>query len=152
MESNQGYSRALAKESANIVNSSVLRPHGVWVVISPFNFPSALSAGPSSAAMIAGNTVVLKPATDTPYTVLEVVRCFLDAGLPDGVLNFVTGPGSTLGKALISDPEVDGITFTGSYDVGMEILQNLCGGALSAPVHRRDGGQEPDDHQPQGRP
>jgi len=143
MESNQGYSRALARESANIVNRSVLRPHGAWVVISPFNFPSALSAGPSSAAMIAGNTVVLKPATDTPYTVLEVVRCFLDAGLPDGVLNFVTGPGSTLGKALISDPEVDGITFTGSYDVGMEIFRTFAEGRYPRPCIAEMGGKNP---------
>jgi len=141
MESNQGYSRILAKESANISNSSVLRPHEVWVVISPFNFPSALSAGPSSAAMIAGNTVVLKPATDTPYTVLEVVRCFLDAGLPTGVLNFVTGPGDTLGKALISDPEVDGITFTGSYDVGMQILRTFAGGRYPRPCIAEMGGK-----------
>jgi len=143
MESNQGYTRGLAKESSNVANQSVLRPHGVWAVISPFNFPSALSAGPSSAAMIAGNTVVLKPATDTPYTVLEVVRCFLDAGLPDGVLNFITGPGSTVGNALIADPEVDGITFTGSYDVGMQILRTFAGGRYPRPCIAEMGGKNP---------
>jgi 1-pyrroline-5-carboxylate dehydrogenase len=143
MEVNQGYCRILAKESANISNSSVLRPHGVWVVISPFNFPAALSAGPSSAALIAGNTVVLKPATDTPYTVLEVVRCFLDAGLPDGVLNFVTGPGSNLGNALISDPQVDGITFTGSYDVGMHIFRSFAEGRFPRPCIAEMGGKNP---------
>jgi 1-pyrroline-5-carboxylate dehydrogenase len=143
MEANQGYWRVLARESANIANSSVLRPHGVWVVVSPFNFPSALSAGPSSAAMVAGNTVVLKPATDTPYTVLEVVRCFLDAGLPDGVLNFITGPGNTVGNALIADPGVDGITFTGSYDVGMHILRSFAAGRYPRPCIAEMGGKNP---------
>jgi 1-pyrroline-5-carboxylate dehydrogenase len=143
MEANQGYCRELARESANISNASVLRPHGVWVVISPFNFPSSLSAGPSSAAMIAGNTVVLKPATDTPYTASEVVRCFLDAGLPDGVLNFITGPGSTLGNALIADPEADGITFTGSYEVGMRIFRSFAEGRFPRPCIAEMGGKNP---------
>jgi 1-pyrroline-5-carboxylate dehydrogenase len=143
MELNRGYSRGLARESAHISNRSVLRPHGVWVVISPFNFPSALAAGPGSAAMMAGNTVVLKPATDTPYTALEVVRCFLDAGLPDGVLNFVTGPGSTLGNALIEDPEVDGITFTGSYEVGMRIFRTFAAGRYPRPCIAEMGGKNP---------
>jgi 1-pyrroline-5-carboxylate dehydrogenase len=141
MEKGKGYCRELAKESANISNNSVLRPYGVWVVISPFNFPAALSAGPGSAAMIAGNTVVLKPATDTPYTALEVVRCFVDAGLPEGVMNFVTGPGNTLGNALIADPEVDGITFTGSYDVGMHILRTFAGGRYPRPCIAEMGGK-----------
>jgi 1-pyrroline-5-carboxylate dehydrogenase len=143
MEANQGYCREMARESANISNRSILRPHGVWVIISPFNFPSSLSAGPSSAAMIAGNTVVLKPATDTPYTALEVVRCFLDAGLPDGVLNFITGPGSTLGNALIADPEVDGITFTGSYEVGMRIFRSFAEGRFPRPCIAEMGGKNP---------
>jgi 1-pyrroline-5-carboxylate dehydrogenase len=94
-------------------NTSVLRPYGVWVVISPFNFPAALTAGPVGAALVAGNTVVMKPATDTPWTVRLLGECFQAAGLPAGVLNFVTGPGSSLGEALIR-PQVDGITFTGS--------------------------------------
>ena len=105
-------------------NFSVLRPYGVWVVISPFNFPCALTAGPAGAALVAGNTVVMKPATDTPWTVRLFAECLRDAGLPDGVFNYVTGPGSTLGQALIDNPEVDGITFTGSYDIGMRIFRD----------------------------
>jgi acyl-CoA reductase-like NAD-dependent aldehyde dehydrogenase len=72
------------KESAHIANRRVLHPHGVWVMISPFYFPSAPSAGASSAAMIGGETGALKPAADTACTVLEVARCFLEEGLPDG--------------------------------------------------------------------
>jgi 1-pyrroline-5-carboxylate dehydrogenase len=80
MEANAGFDRLLLRESANVTNRSILRPHGVWVVISPFNFPSALSGGPCGAALVAGNTVVLKPASATPYTVCEVARCVYDAG------------------------------------------------------------------------
>jgi len=143
MEANQGYCREMARESAKISTRSILRPHGVWVVISPFNFPAALSAGPSSAAMVAGNTVVLKPASDTPYTASEVVRCFLDAGLADGVLNFITGPGSTLGNSLIADPEVDGVTFTGSYEVGMRIFRSFAEGRFPRPCIAEMGGKNP---------
>ena len=109
-------------------NHSVLRPYGVWLVISPFNFPGALTGGPAGAALVAGNTVVMKPATDTPWTVRLLAECFRDAGLPDGVFNYVTGPGSTLGQALIDSPEVDGVTFTGSFDVGMKIYRDFANG------------------------
>ncbi len=106
-------------------NVSVLRPYGVWLVISPFNFPAALTGGPTGAALVAGNTVVMKPATDTPWTTRLIAECLRDAGVPDGVFNFVTGPGSTVGQALIDNPEVDGITFTGSFDVGMKIFRDF---------------------------
>ena len=124
-------------------NTSVLRPYGVWLVISPFNFPAALTGGPVGAALVAGNTVVMKPATDTPWTVRLLAECFRDAGLPDGVVNFVTGPGSTLGQALIDSPEVDGITFTGSYDVGMNIYRSFAGGQFPRPTILEMGGKNP---------
>lgn len=125
-------------------NVSVLRPYGVWVVISPFNFPVALAGGPAGAALIAGNTVVFKPATDTPWTGYFLARCFLDAGLPEGVFNFVTGPGSTCGQQLISSDDVDGITFTGSYDVGMRIIRTFAaGGRWPRPCIAEMGGKNP---------
>ena len=74
---------------------------------------------------MAGNSVVMKPATDTPWTVRLLAECFLEAGFPEGAVNYVTGPGSRVGQALIDSPEVDGITFTGSFDVGMNIYKNL---------------------------
>ncbi len=107
-------------------NVSILRPYGVWVVISPFNFPGALTGGPSGAALVAGNTLVIKPATDTPWTPRLLAQCFQDAGLPEGVVNFVTGPGSTLGQALTDSPLVDGVTFTGSYPVGMKLYRSFA--------------------------
>jgi 1-pyrroline-5-carboxylate dehydrogenase len=124
-------------------NLSVLRPYGVWVVISPFNFPVALAGGPSGGALVAGNTVVFKPATDTPWTGYLLAKCFLDAGLPPGVFNFVTGPGSTVGQELMSNPDVDGITFTGSYDVGMRIYRTFAGGASPRPCIAEMGGKNP---------
>ena len=68
---------------------------------------------------------MIKPATDTPWTARLIAECLQEAGLPEGVVNYVTGPGSTLGQALIDSPEVDGITFTGSYDVGMKIFRDF---------------------------
>lgn len=131
MERNEGFVRPLADDPLTryrSTNRSVLRPYGVWAVISPFNFPAALAGGPAGAALVAGNTVVFKPASDTPWTGYFLARCFLDAGLPEGVFNFVTGPGSTCGQQLISSDDVDGITFTGSYDVGMRIIRTFAAG------------------------
>ncbi len=71
------------------------------MVISPFNFPCALTGGPVGAALVAGNTVVMKPATDTPWIVRLLAEAYREAGLPKGVVNFVTGPGSQIGQALI---------------------------------------------------
>ncbi len=146
MEANKGYRVKMGVdplEGYTASNTSVLRPYGVWVVISPFNFPAALTGGPVGAALVAGNTVVMKPATDTPWTVRMLAECFRDAGLPQGVINYVTGPGSTLGQALIDSPQVDGITFTGSYDVGMGIYRSFAAGQYPRPTILEMGGKNP---------
>jgi 1-pyrroline-5-carboxylate dehydrogenase len=124
-------------------NVSLLRPYGVWVVISPFNFPAALTGGPAGAALVAGNTIVMKPATDTPWTVRLLAECFRDAGLPDGTFNYVTGPGSTLGEGLVNSELVDGITFTGSFDVGMHIYRTFADGKYPRPIILEMGGKNP---------
>ncbi|HSM24608.1 MAG TPA: aldehyde dehydrogenase family protein [Anaerolineaceae bacterium] len=125
-------------------NRSVMRPYGVWLVISPFNFPGALTGGPAGAAMVAGNTVVMKPATDTPLTPYLLAKAFRDAGIPDGVFNFVTGPGSTLGNSLANHPDVAGVTFTGSFDVGMGIFRNFAqNGRYVRPTILELGGKNP---------
>jgi 1-pyrroline-5-carboxylate dehydrogenase len=124
-------------------NVSVLKPYGVWVVISPFNFPLALAGGPSGATLVAGNTVVFKPASDTPYTGRLLAEVFRDAGLPDGVFNYVTGSGATVGETLITSPEVDGITFTGSYDIGMHIYRSFANGKWPRPCIAEMGGKNP---------
>ena len=146
MEANRGFVAQMQSdplqgyESSNI---SVLRPYGVWLVISPFNFPGALTGGPVGHALAAGNTVVIKPASDTPWTPRLLVDCLRDAGIPDGVVNFVTGPGSTLGQALVDSPEVDGVTFTGSYEVGMGIYRAFANGKYVRPIILELGGKNP---------
>ena len=124
-------------------NTSVLRPYGVFGVISPFNFPSALAAGPIGAALVAGNTVVFKPAETTPWSGVLLAEILHEAGVPGGALNLVTG-GPAVGKALVAAPGVDGIAFTGSYDVGREIYRSFAvGQAYSRPCITEMGGKNP---------
>ena len=146
VEQNNGFEKALRKDPLKgytAHNTSVLLPYGVWVVIAPFNFPVALSGGPSGGALVAGNTVVFKPATDTAWTGYLLAKCFLDAGLPPGVFNFVTGPGGTVGQELQSNPDVDGITFTGSYEVGMQIYRSFAASKSPRPCIAEMGGKNP---------
>ncbi len=146
MEKNNGYIVEMGRdplvgyESRNV---SVLRPYGVWLVISPFNFPFALTGGPMGAALVAGNTVVVKPATDTAWVARLLIDCFRDAGFPDGVVNFVTGAGSVVGQALIDSPEVAGVTFTGSFDVGMRMFQDFGKRNYVRPLILELGGKNP---------
>lgn len=146
VEKNRGYIVKMGRDPLvgyKATNVSVLRPYGVWLVISPFNFPTALTGGPSGAALVSGNTLVIKPATDTPWVVRLLAECFRDAGLPEGVCNFVTGPGRTLGQALIDSHEVDGVTFTGSFDVGMKIFRDFANGKYVRPTVLELGGKNP---------
>jgi 1-pyrroline-5-carboxylate dehydrogenase len=146
MEDNNGFVAELGKDPlVGFVseNTSVLRPYGVWLVISPFNFPAALSGGPAASALVAGNTIVLKPATDTPWTSRLISECLRDAGVPAGVFNYVTGSGSVIGQALIDSPEVDGVTFTGSFDVGMKIHRDFGSGRYVRPTILELGGKNP---------
>lgn len=146
MEKNAGYVHAMGTDPLvgfESTNTSVLRPYGVWLVISPFNFPAALTGGPSGAALVAGNTLVIKPATDTSLTPTLLVECFRDAGLPDGVINLVTGSGSTVGKALTEHPDIAGITFTGSYEIGMGIFRKFAQGTYVRPAIMEMGGKNP---------
>jgi 1-pyrroline-5-carboxylate dehydrogenase len=104
---------------------SILRPHGVFAVISPFNFPMALAAGPTGAAMLAGNTVVFKPSSAAPMSGVKLVEAYRDAGVPDGVINLVMGPGETVGNELRENSGIDGIVFTGSYAVGIDLYRTF---------------------------
>jgi 1-pyrroline-5-carboxylate dehydrogenase len=146
MEDNEGFIVPMGKDPLpgfDVSNTSILKPYGVWLVISPFNFPTALTGGPLGAALVTGNTAVVKPATDTPWIVRLLIECFRDAGLPNGVVNYVTGPGRTLGKALVDNPGVDGVTFTGSYDVGMGIYRDFGKGRYVRPAILELGGKNP---------
>lgn len=96
-------------------------PLGVGAIISPWNFPFALTTGMLSAAIVAGNAVVVKPASTSPTSVAWLAQLFSEAGLPAGVLNYVTGPGDVVGDALVDHPRIRFIAFTGSRDVGVRI-------------------------------
>jgi 1-pyrroline-5-carboxylate dehydrogenase len=126
MEDNGGYDHEMGNLGDSAVHTrSILRPHGVFAVVSPFNFPMALAAGPTSAAMMAGNTVVFKPSSASPLSAVKLVEAYLDAGVPKGGINLVMGPGETVGQALQDHPDVDGIVFTGSYEVGMRLFHSF---------------------------
>jgi 1-pyrroline-5-carboxylate dehydrogenase len=126
MEDNAGYDHPMGNLGDPAVHTrSILRPHGVFAVVSPFNFPMALAAGPTSAAMMAGNTVVFKPSTASPLSAVKLMEAYRDAGVPDGVVNMVMGPGETVGQALQDHPGIDGIVFTGSYEVGMRLFHSF---------------------------
>jgi 1-pyrroline-5-carboxylate dehydrogenase len=120
----------------------VMRPYGVWAVISPFNFPMALSGGPSSGALVAGNCVVLKPAHQGALLGYKLYEIYRDAGVPAGAFHFVPGPGSQVGDAIVHHPDVGGITFTGSYEVGMSIYRSFASD-YPKPVICEMGGKNP---------
>jgi acyl-CoA reductase-like NAD-dependent aldehyde dehydrogenase len=122
-------------------NRSVLKPYGVWVVIAPFNFPLALAGGPTAAALVTGNTVVLKGATATPWAGRLLADCIRDAGLPPGVFNYLSGHGDEVGATLISHPLTAGATFTGSHEVGMRIVQALQAPPVPRPCIAEMGGK-----------
>lgn len=146
MEQNKGFIKSMGKDPLvgyNATNTSVLRPYGVWLIVSPFNFPFALTGGPTGAALVSGNTVIIKPATDTAWIVRLYAECLRDAGFPPGVVNFVTGPGSSLGQALVDSAEIDGATFTGSFDVGMRLFRSFAQRNYVRPVVLELGGKNP---------
>ena len=122
-------------------NRSVMQPYGVWAVVAPFNFPFALAGGPVAAALVTGNTVVCKGATDTPWAGRLLADCLRDAGLPRGVFNYLLGPGAEVGEALTGHAGIDGITFTGSYDVGMGIYRRCAQGRWPRPCIAEMGGK-----------
>jgi 1-pyrroline-5-carboxylate dehydrogenase len=143
MEAHDGFSVTLPPDPLPgfaIDNRSVLKPYGAWLVIAPFNFPLALTGGPASAALVAGNTVVCKSASATPWSGRLLADAMRDAGIPPGVYNYVTGPGESLGQALV-DGDVAGVTFTGSSTVGMDLVRRFAGGRWPRPCIAEMGGK-----------
>ncbi|MBZ4660788.1 MAG: delta-pyrroline-5-carboxylate dehydrogenase / L-proline dehydrogenase, partial [Desulfacinum sp.] len=101
-------------------------PRGVAAVVAPWNFPFAISVGMTSAALVTGNTVVYKPASQSPVIGYWVYRIFEEAKLPKGVLNFLPGPGGKVGDLLVTHPDVAMIAFTGSKEVGLRIIEKAA--------------------------
>jgi len=120
---------------------SIRRPIGRIGLITPWNFPIAVPSWKIFPALIAGNTIVWKPATDTPRTAYEFVKIFEEAGLPAGVFNLVFGSGSSVGVPLVEHPKIDMISFTGSTEIGREIYTRAAGKLIR--VHLEMGGKNP---------
>jgi 1-pyrroline-5-carboxylate dehydrogenase len=141
IEAHGGYAVALGQLSPEETNASVLRPFGVFGVIGPFNFPVALVTGMAAGALVAGNTVVLKPSEQTPLSGALVGEAFAAAGLPDGVVGLVQG-GAATGRAL-AEGAIDGVVFTGSAEVGRALGRHFQAGRFARPAITEMGGKNP---------
>lgn len=124
-EHNSGYISPMKSEIEGENCRSVLHPFGVWAVISPFNFPITLAGGMAGAALLTGNTVVFKPASSAPLSGIMLYRAFRESGVPGSAIQFFSGPGKIFGEGVVGHPDIEGIAFTGSRDVGMWLHREL---------------------------
>lgn len=125
-----GFARPLGKLSSNEDTRDVLKPYGVFAVISPFNFPVALAAGMSGAALVAGNAVILKPSEEAPWCAHGLYEALAEAELPAGLFQVLHGTGEDVGAALARHPGIDGVAFTGSTAVGMALHARMSTGRV----------------------
>jgi alpha-ketoglutaric semialdehyde dehydrogenase len=128
-------------ELADNLGYTIKQPLGVAALITPWNFPVAIPAWKIAPALVAGNTVVFKPATLTPESAALTVQCFIDAGLPPGVLNMVYGGGGEVGTAMIDHPAVKCVSFTGSTEIGLGVYQRAATRGIRAQCEM--GGKNP---------
>ncbi len=141
IERHAGYEVALGRLSPEETNASVLRPFGVFAVIGPFNFPVALVTGMAAGALVAGNTVVLKPSEQTPLSGALVGEAFAAAGLSEDIVGLVHG-GPKTGRAL-AEGAIDGVVFTGSAEVGRALGRRFQEGPYARPAITEMGGKNP---------
>jgi alpha-ketoglutaric semialdehyde dehydrogenase len=120
---------------------TILQPIGIVGLITPWNFPMAIPCWKLAPALVAGNTVIFKPASKTSLCAAKIVEIFQEAGLPHGVLNFVTGSGSAVGREIVENPEVKAISFTGGVPTGVDIYSRAS--KLLKHVHLELGGKNP---------
>jgi aldehyde dehydrogenase (NAD+) len=118
--------QTIPSEIANCFTYTIRRPLGIAGIISPWNFPWAIPCWKIAPAIVAGNTVVFKPAELTPLTALILLELFHEAGLPPGVVNMVIGPGSVVGETIINHPDIAAISFTGSNEVGHRVIEGAA--------------------------
>lgn len=142
MALNKGFNGDLKRGFQGEDVRSLQRPYGVFAVIAPFNFPFALTCGMTTAALVAGNAVVLKPSPMAGLSGALIRECFAAGGIPDGVLNIIAGHDVT-GRALVENPGIDGVAFTGSHEVGMGILRTFANGSYAKPLLAEMGGKSP---------
>ncbi len=128
-------------ELKNKFSMTVRQPIGVVGCITPWNFPTAIPCWKIGAALVSGNTIVFKPASMTPLCAAKLIECFEEAGLPEGVLNMVTGPGSVVGNEIVENDHVDSISFTGGVDAGVHVYRNAAN--KLKPVELELGGKNP---------
>ncbi len=122
-EGRRQFGQTTPSEMPDKFQMSVRQPVGIAGLITPWNFPMAIPSWKMMPALILGNTVVIKPATDTPLSVVNLIKVLQDAGLPKGVVNMVTGSGSQVGSPLMSHKDVGIVSFTGSTDVGRKVSE-----------------------------
>ena len=132
----------MARVTEGEATESVYLPYGAWTVVSPFNFPLALAAGMVGAALATGNTVVLKPSEEAPFSGASLCDALWAAGVPRGALGLLFGPGEEVGAALVAHPLTRGVAFTGSYEVGMSIWRGFSD-RWPKPVVVEMGGKNP---------
>ncbi|MEJ7623975.1 MAG: aldehyde dehydrogenase family protein [Pyrinomonadaceae bacterium] len=120
---------------------TIKEPHGVVACITPWNFPVAIPVWKLAPALVAGNTVVFKPASNTPATAVRLTEIFAEAGIPDGVLNLVLGSGSDAGDEIVNHPAVRAISFTGSTETGLRLYEQIAKRGI--PFQAEMGGKNP---------
>ena len=118
--------KTVPSEMPRTLTFTLRQPLGVVALITPWNFPFAIPAWKSAPALVAGNTVVLKPASNTPGTAMMIAQALHEAGLPKGVFNVVGGSGGSVGNALVDHPEVKAVSFTGSNAIGMALNERCA--------------------------
>jgi aldehyde dehydrogenase (NAD+) len=119
------FSYQIPSERENVFCYTLRKPLGVVALITPWNFPSAIPAWKMAPALVAGNTVVIKPASLAPLSAYRIVEALHEAGIPAGVLNYVTGSGGSVGNALVEHPAIRAVSFTGSCDVGNALYEKV---------------------------
>jgi 1-pyrroline-5-carboxylate dehydrogenase len=137
----KGYVYDTGKVPPGQHTTNMLRPYGVFGVISPFNFPGAIFTGMSTGPLITGNAAVLKPASATPLIAHEIFDIYREAGLPEGVGNIVTGSGRETGQPIVEHDDVDGVVFTGSRKVGTHAEETFLEEGKRGPVIAELGGK-----------
>jgi len=141
LEENEGFCKQTPHPNPHEKTRNVLKPYGVWGIITPFNFPSAIAIGMTTGALLTGNTAVLKPASATPlssYFFADIIK----SKIPSGAINFVTGDGRIVGQTIIQSSNVDGIAFTGSQAVGMASFKKFTE-TTAKPFIAEMGGKNP---------
>src|SRR5215472_7946322 len=126
-EGSRQFTYKIPSERDNVISYTLRKPLGVVGLITPWNFPAAIPAWKMAPALVAGNTVVIKPASQAPLTAYRLVESLHEAGIPPGVLNYVTGGGTSVGNAILEHSALRALSFTGSCEVGNQLHRKMAG-------------------------